>query len=771
MDDAVFLGRSDELARFNALLGVLPLSGRSRTFERSRNLRSRAEQAEADRSRVVLVHGLGGIGKSRLLRQFRLMADGRLPGSPVSRGQVRTVWLDWEDEQRDRRASYGQNGPDLVTVLDAVQGAVIEAFGADANASEHVRRAFNLYRQGVIRMPTYTARFADVIAQSKQAGSPFTGGDAAALLKSLASVGLLGSGHPLGILGLTPDQLVASAQAAGHLTEAATRAVTGKKAGEISPEEYDLVTDPSRELTRRVAVGLRATSEMMPLVFFIDTGEVIGEVAWRWLRRVMTLTGRRCMWVVGGRFETDAEAGVDNPVAQFAREVGDADLLVMSPARFDGQMITDYLTSRSSGRNYDSGQIDLIARFTRGVPLAVSLTVELLERGESVESVCAEVDDGLPTSVVSRLARRYLIHAEQATTADDPRHGDVAKIIGLALAFGDLRTDPELLAVLWAVPDPLGEYQDLARRHDFVLPTSRRLHDDVRDILRADLLDPWRRARVREISQRALGLYGTRLAYVRSRWPTLDQQLEHRGFITALLALLWHTFWLDNQVGLDLFNEILPVLAIADSAIADAAAVIVKQFAGTFDQDQRRDLDMLTNLQIGFLRGWSPDHRKVPVMDEKHRMGIFPANLPMRPTDPNQCDWLIGEPGDREVAIMILHACLQAADYEDRAAIATLRTAAAQTASTRLRYAIGSQAHNIANRLIWAGPNGTAVPTPTGLAAAEIATELLPASASAWFSYAAALDDLGNSKEALVAWGQALEIDSSAARTNAFKTH
>ena len=66
----------------------------------------RAHFRRRSRSHVVLVHGLGGSGKSRLLRRFREMADGRLPGSPFASGRVRTVWLDWEDEQRDRPGIY-----------------------------------------------------------------------------------------------------------------------------------------------------------------------------------------------------------------------------------------------------------------------------------------------------------------------------------------------------------------------------------------------------------------------------------------------------------------------------------------------------------------------------------------------------------------------------------------------------------------------------------------------------------------------------------------
>src|SRR5580658_4909300 len=113
-------------------------------------------------------------------------------------------------------------------------------------------------------------------------GSAFTSQDAAALVRAAASAGLVAAGHPGGVLGLGPDELAAAAQAGGHLSEAAVQAVTGRKPGEITPQEYDLVTDPARELTRRAAAAVRAAAGTRPLVMFLDTGEVIGDRAWGW---------------------------------------------------------------------------------------------------------------------------------------------------------------------------------------------------------------------------------------------------------------------------------------------------------------------------------------------------------------------------------------------------------------------------------------------------------------------------------------------------------
>ena len=62
----------------------------------------------------------------------------------------------------------------------------------------------------------------------------------------------------------------------------------------------------------------------------------------------------------------------------------------------------------------------------------------------------------------------------------------------------------------------------------------------------------------------------------------------------ALLGALWHALWIDNQVGLDLLTEILPVLAVADPVTAQSASDMSDRFASTLTSDQRHDLDLLT---------------------------------------------------------------------------------------------------------------------------------------------------------------------------------
>src|ERR1022692_16751 len=140
--DGWFVGRSDELARFDALLAQMP-RGRRRGPIRRADRREHGASSEVRGSRVILVHGLGGTGKTTLLRRFQEMVDGRLPESPVSPGHIRSVWLDFEDQARTRPSLYaGTECPSVITVLDALQHAVVGACGSDSKARERAEVAF-----------------------------------------------------------------------------------------------------------------------------------------------------------------------------------------------------------------------------------------------------------------------------------------------------------------------------------------------------------------------------------------------------------------------------------------------------------------------------------------------------------------------------------------------------------------------------------------------------------------------------------------------------
>lgn len=701
-----FVGREAELAQFAGVLRELVEAGGSRRARWPVRRLAGADDLSC-RSRVVLVHGPGGTGKSWLLRQFQAMA----------RASVSTAWLDWAPVAAWGSGLGGEAAEaGIVKVLDSVQWAVTRAFTDDDEfAAGRVAFEFREYRGGADRMPEYVARAVEVAERAGRAGFPCSRPDAATLMRKLESAGLA----TLAGSRQAPDPGSDKAQeAAGPLSAAIAQAVTKRAPGELPPREYALVTDPATELTRRFAEAVSELTARKPLVIFVDDGELLSDRAWQWLRLVMMQTGRRVAWVAAGRF---AGAPGDDAVGQVGGFVGDLGdrLMTVSPAPFDCSMISAYFKHRSNARDCAREEIDLITRYTAGQPLAVSLSATLLDDGATATQVCAATGDDPDGPASARLIRQYVARAQAGG-------GDAAKVVALALAYGT-PADSDLLAALWGDSYPIDIFEALASRHDFLLPASLRLHDDVRDLLRAELLSPERRVLAREPSERALRQSLARLNSARGRWPTLDQQLGQPEFTGALLRAIWYSTWISNQDGLDLLTGVFPVLMTASSRIAEIALAITHQFAGTFTPDQKRRLEQVT--------------QEPPDLSGESAHG-----------------GLIGQPGDRQAAVRILAARHQAAGNRHEEAIASLRQAATATTSDLLRTVIGRQALAIAAELMRAGPGGYAVHSDTSLAAAELAAGLLPGTVSAWWCYGPALHYAGRAEEAVAAHCTALKL-------------
>ena len=141
------------------------------------------------------------------------------------------------------------------------------------------------------------------------------------------------------------------------------------------------------------------------------------------------------------------------------------------------------------------------------------------------------------------------------------------------------------------------------------------------------------------------------------------------------------------------------------------------------------------------------------------RAEITMRGLEVEPRNPQPHEAMLGDPADREIAVLILRARHHAMSNDDQAAITTLRTTADRASSARLQQKIGSLALGIARRLIWSNPPSTPALTGTGLDAAKTAVFMLPANPSAWHCYAQALGQADRPRDALTAYDRALALD------------
>ncbi|MFI5912275.1 tetratricopeptide repeat protein [Dactylosporangium sp. NPDC051541] len=526
-----FVGRSDEQDRFRQVLAEV--SGKS--------------DDGPDEGYVVLVQGYGGIGKSMLLDRF----------VEIARREKHTVFkVDWMTDSKLHRDEYaGFAGPPVWRILERIRAALEEeARGWGWRRRRRLRRFAEFQRQ-VVRLPELEQRAAE-----------------------------LGIGRQVGHRPVSPEQL---AKAAGEFAQSAGAAAAvaapigavftavasfgstllQTRRARIDPALYRALFDEVNAVVTAFVEGVRALARPRPVVIVLDTCELLGESG-PWLRKVMQLCGRRVVWVVGSRLpELLAEPD------DFTREMREQRLRMLKLIRFDDRTAIDYLRLRLGALppELDTGRV---IGLTQGIPLALNVIAELIadrqQAGLPFDDLYQEVwPDGTVSSVVYRMAERYLVHAVRDKHSD--LRQDLPLLYGLALVDIDRNgLDPGLLGAAWDIdPDQVRDrLQELRPRHGFFHSGDGTLHRDIRKAIQYFLVDSLGRASevVRQINERVVEHLRERLGAFEH--DDVEAQLRDSGWRAANAALLWHTFWLDTADGVRMLRRILPAAAILHRSYA-----------------------------------------------------------------------------------------------------------------------------------------------------------------------------------------------------------
>ena len=559
----LFLGRSEELACFRAVLADLAGGG------------------EPDEGYVMLVHGLGGIGKSTLLRRYgQIAAADRLPAQGHGARGLLLAVVDWESEQRLRAADYvPEGGPPIWVVLDRVYGALREAAAASKRDASAVEKAFASFRLQVTKVPELAEEVRRALpgGESEQRTST---GDIEALLQAVGrGAAILGIAHPVGALATAPVAI-----GAAHMAHDARKVMKERRQGQVPEHAYRLILRRVEELVDTFAGSLRQLSgSLRPAVVVLDTCELIPG-SQEYLRRAMRKSGSRVVWVVGMRLEPEAVIAAHGQAALYRQAISESRLRLVPLGRFTDHTVGEYLERKLPGGLPSGVSPRRVAEVTRGIPLAVSLVCDLLEAGQEPEAVLRPVPEpGRPSAVIRELAERYLTHAVRCP----PLRDDVPLLYGLALLHSD-RLDPDLLAALWNVDptDVAGLTSHLAARHDFVLHDGRRLHDDVRDTIRLHLLDDALRAEQRPMNRRAVAHLRDRLAQL--GLTRVEDQVTSEDWQGLVTALLWHTFWDDSRAGIGLLCHLLPASHVLADRFAGALLNTAEFFLPVLSTQQKQ---------------------------------------------------------------------------------------------------------------------------------------------------------------------------------------
>ena len=591
--------------------------------------------------------GIGGIGKSSLLRQFQEACGER----------DAVAWIDFEEARKSQPAAFGGDyGPALQTVLDLIMRECLEAMELH-NDRTPAEKAFGEYRSDVVKLPRLFDQMRAAAADATRSGA--TKEEIAALEKSAVALGTLLAHQPIGV-----PMAVGAVSAVGQA--AASRPGLWKRlrgAPDVGADDYDLATDPHRALARVFGASIAQLSGLRPLVIFLDTSEIVMPQM-QWLREAMRNSSDRVLWVVAVRLEPEASADPNSEVAAFVRQMPDDRLRLMAMTRFDDETVGEYLENRLPGWHFGADDITRVAEFTKGLPLAVSLVADLLERGASLDQALATVErprDVLAPvtagEVVGALARRFLIHTE--SVASDRARQDLHRILCLAIANGYPTRSPDVLRALWDTEDDLFDsLRELADRHDFVMSGTFRLHDDVRDALRADLCEPVRRTRIQASCRRAATVIENELARQRDLLQTLDDQVNSATYLALLYDLVWYRFWMHPEAGWKSAMTLLPLLAVANEQATESLLRQMEWFAehGTADEADRFD-ELAEPSLSSFLDELFARRRGQPVSGAKLAAKVTPTALAML-SRLTPDEGLLGAPLDRDAGLEVLRTRL-----------------------------------------------------------------------------------------------------------------
>jgi tetratricopeptide (TPR) repeat protein len=557
-----FLARDDEQDRFRSVLAHVL-----------------ADDEGPDQGYLVLVHGVAGIGKTTLLEQYRRIARGEPEPDHGLSGRFLIAAVDWEARRRADPHEYPPSGPRLRRALDVVHAAVRDAVAGEGQARSLASRAFRDYRERAVEAAyrLVEAEPARLEPDRAPAGLGALAG-AAALVEPHEQEPASGVPH----MTTGADGPAGPAGAAGADGPAGADGADGP-AGADGADGADGPAGPAGSDDTLVCSFAGALAELSrsarPLVVSMDAAEKLGDALVP-LFQLIRRSGRRVVWLVGMRLESDQRAPIGSAADLYLRQLHSTRLRSIAPSRFTTGDVQDYLRARLGTSLPPGVTAAAVAGLSQGIPLAVKLAVNLLTKGMPPREVLRAVPaGGKLTEVVSGLAQRYLLHVAAGGIEPDP---DLDLIFGLAL-LESTSDDPELLGALWQMKP--GDVAVVKDSLSFVPGGQPRLHEVVRDTARLFLLNPDQRVRVRAANERAQQLLLQRLASL--SLATVEAQLDSDIWCSMTGALLWHTLWLDDQEGLRLLAHLLPAALLLRPAFAGQLLAAAEHFSPAYPRESQ----------------------------------------------------------------------------------------------------------------------------------------------------------------------------------------
>jgi len=368
--------------------------------------------------RMLVIHGVGGVGKSSLLRMFRL--DCKSIGVPVA--------LASGDEQKSALEVLTRWADDLK---------------ADGVALLDFSKTFQQYRAIQAKVESEASKMVGKLAK----------GAAATVVETVAST-IPGIGPLLSKLG-----------------GVGAEALIDWLRGFLKQPDIDLLLDPARKLTADFLTDLEKVARKRRIVLMLDTFEQM-TVLEDWARQVAQQLHRNALLVIAGR----AVPAWDRAWPTWMANAHVEELKPMSEDDMRELVRRYYATLRGGEPN--PKQVEAIIRFARGVPMVVTSAVQLwvkygvedfhAVKPEIVANLVDRLMEGVPKAMVPALEAAAAVRwFDQPILRAVMAQEDVREVYNELRRFPFVRTRAEGLALHDAVREIVDEnlrVQD-AERH------------------------------------------------------------------------------------------------------------------------------------------------------------------------------------------------------------------------------------------------------------------------------------------------------------------
>lgn len=379
---------------------------------------------------LLVIHGVGGVGKSSLLCMFRLHCRSvRVPVAHASGDEQKSeldVLVRWTDD------------------LKKADGVALHVF--DKTYAHYRALHTKVYGQAK-KAQDARGRVPDIAGKAVSK----TGGATGAL--GGAAIGSLFPGIGTAIGGVLGSVL-------GGMS---AEAIVDWLRGFLKQPDIDLLFDPAKKLTNDFLTDVKRVADKRRIVLMLDTFEQMTELE-EWVRNVAQQLPANALFVIAGRVIPNWGRTWLSWMAQAEVE----ELELMSEDNMRQLMGRYYATMR--GGEPDPKQLEAIIRFARGFPMVVTSAVQLwVEYG-------AKDFQAVKSKVLSNLVDRMI-------------EGVPKELVPVLKAAAIVRWfDQPVLRAVTGQTDVSDAYDEL-RRFPSVRPWGDwlTLHDAVREIMEENL--------------------------------------------------------------------------------------------------------------------------------------------------------------------------------------------------------------------------------------------------------------------------------------------